>query len=73
MTTAENERLARLETRVDGLKAQMDDMKSKLDEMHAAFLAARGAKWVIVALWIGLGAAIVNIKFFLAALGVKFS
>lgn len=66
MTTQEAERLARVET-------QVEDMKAKVDEMHAAFLAARGAKWVIVALWIGLGAAIVNIKFFLAALGVKFS
>lgn len=66
MTTQEAERLARVET-------QVEDMKVKVDEMHAAFLAARGAKWVIVALWIGLGAAIVNIKFFLGALGVKFS
>jgi hypothetical protein len=66
MTTQEAERLARVET-------QVEDMKTKVDEMHAAFLAARGAKWVIVALWIGLGAAIVNIKFFLGALGVKFS
>jgi len=63
MTTQEAERLARVET-------QVEDMKTKVDEMHAAFLAARGAKWVIIALWIGLGAAIVNFKFFLAALGV---
>ena len=66
MTAGESERLARLET-------QVEDMKSKVDEMHEAFLAARGAKWVIITLWIGLGAAIANIKFLLAALGVKFS
>lgn len=66
MTAAENERLARLET-------QVEDMKAKVDEMHAAFLAARGAKWVVISLWIGIGAALANVKAFLIALGVKFS
>ncbi|MFE0013769.1 hypothetical protein ACFWXH_02905 [Mesorhizobium sp. NPDC059054] len=65
MTAAENERLARLET-------QMGDMKAKVDEMHASFLAAR-CKWVIIILWIGLGAMVANVKWILAALGVKFN
>lgn len=66
MTAAENERLARLET-------QVEDMKTKVDEMHAAFLAARGAKWVVITLWIGLGAMVANVKWILTAMGVKFN
>lgn len=64
--TDTSERLARVET-------QVADMKSKVDEMHAAFLAARGAKWVIVSLWIGFGAALANVKWLLSAIGVKFN
>jgi hypothetical protein len=66
VTGAENERLARLET-------QVEDMKTKVDEMHSAFLQAKGAKWVIITLWIGIGAALANVKVILSAIGVKFS
>lgn len=65
MTAPELERLARLEI-------QVDDMKRKVDEMHAAFLAAKGAKWLAIALWMGLGAFVVNVKWLLTAIGVKF-
>ncbi|MBX3583538.1 MAG: hypothetical protein KF810_16760 [Rhizobiaceae bacterium] len=65
MTGPENERLARVET-------QVDDMKKKVDAMYDAFVQAKGARWVIISLWIGIGAAIANIKVLLAALGVKF-
>lgn len=65
MTGPEMERLARVETKVES-------MEKKVDEIHAAFLAAKGARWVIISLWIGIGAAIANIKVLLAALGVKF-
>jgi len=65
MTGPENERLARVET-------QVDDMKKKVDAMYDAFVQAKGARWVIISLWIGIGAAIANIKVLLTALGVKF-
>lgn len=65
MTASENERLARVET-------QVEDMKKKVDEMHAAFLAAKGAKWVVITLWISVGAALANLKWFLASIGVRF-
>lgn len=65
MTGPENERLARVET-------QVDDMKKKVDAMYDAFVQAKGARWVIISLWIGIGAALANIKVLLSALGVKF-
>lgn len=65
MTGPENERLARVET-------QVDDMKKKVDAMYDAFVQAKGARWVIISLWIGIGAALANIKVLLTALGVKF-
>ena len=65
MTGSENERLARVET-------QVADMKTKVDEMHSAFLAAKGARYVVIVMWMGFGAFIVNIKWLLAVIGVKF-
>jgi hypothetical protein len=41
--------------------------------MYEAFLQARGAKWVVVSLWIGLGAAVANMKIILEAVGVRFN
>lgn len=68
-----NERLARLEENVESIKESQAETKRKVDAMYEAFIAARGAKWVIVALWIGLGAAVANFKWLLQALGVKFN
>ena len=72
MTAHENERLARLEIEVSHIRQDQAEAKAKLDAMYDAFLQARGAKWVIISLWIGLGAAIANIKWLLTAVGVKF-
>lgn len=47
-------------------------MKTKVDEMHSAFLAAKGARYVVIVMWMGFGAFIVNIKWLLAVIGVKF-
>lgn len=73
MTAAENERLARLETEIAHIRKEQADVKKKLDAMYEAFLQARGAKWVVVSLWIGLGAAVANMKLILEAVGVRFN
>lgn len=65
MTGPENERLARVET-------QVEDMKKKVDEMHAAFLGAKGARWVFISLYITVGVILANLKWLLSSMGVRF-
>lgn len=72
MTGSENERLARLETQVQTLTDTQKETAKKVNEMHEAFLAARGAKWVIITLWIGIGAFLANVKAMLVWMGVRF-
>lgn len=73
MTGSENERLARVEIEVKHMRETQEEMKRQVSEMHAAFLAAKGARYVIIVMWMGFGAFIVNIKWLLGALGVKFN
>ncbi len=72
MAQDSNERLVRLEKDLEALKATTTKIETKVDAMYDAFVMARGAKWVIITLWIGIGAMLANIKDLLAALGVKF-
>lgn len=67
-----NERLVRLEKDLEALKSSTTKIETKVDAMYDAFVQAKGAKWVIITLWIGIGAMLANIKVLLAALGVKF-
>lgn len=66
-----NERLIRLEMTVEHQSEKLDGMSAKVDEMHGVFLKARGAQWLFLTFWIGVGALVVNLKTFLALLGVK--
>jgi len=52
LTTAfhRNERLAKVEQRVDHLEEELDGMALKVTEMHAVLMQARGARWAIVGL-----------------------
>jgi tetrahydromethanopterin S-methyltransferase subunit G len=72
MAQDSNERLVRLEKDLEALKASTDKIETKVDAMYDAFVQAKGARWVIITLWIGIGAMLANIKVLLAALGVKF-
>lgn len=72
MTRDEGERLAKLETELVHVRKTQDAMSKKVDTMHEAFMQARGAKWVIVTIWIGVGAFVANIKWLLVQMGVKF-
>lgn len=72
MNAGENERLARVETEVAHIRRDQADANEKIDAMYEAFLQARGAKWVLITMWIGFGAMIANIKWLLSAIGVKF-
>jgi hypothetical protein len=46
--TSDAERIAVLETQMRHIDEKLDENSRKLDEIHAAFLAAKGAKWIIV-------------------------
>jgi len=72
MSQDNNERLVRVEKDLEALKASTDKIETKVDAMYDAFVQAKGARWVIITLWIGIGAMLANIKVLLAALGVKF-
>ena len=72
MTRDEGERLAKLETELVHVRKTQDSMSKKVDTMFEAFQQARGARWVIVTIWIGVGAFVANIKWLLVQMGVKF-
>lgn len=68
-----NDRLVRLEKDLESLRATVSKIEAKVDAMYDAFIQAKGARWVIITAWIGMGALLVNVKWLLAALGVKFN
>ena len=72
MSQDNNERLVRVEKDLEALKASSQKIETKVDAMYEAFVAARGAKWVVVTLWIGIGAMAANLKCLLQSIGVKF-
>lgn len=72
MSQDNNERLVRVEKDLESLKASSQKIETKVDAMYEAFVAARGAKWVVVTLWIGIGAMAANLKWLLQSIGVKF-
>lgn len=73
MAQDSNERLIRLEKDLETLKASTAKIETRVDAMYDAFVQAKGAKWVIITLWIGIGAMLANVKWLLAAIGVKFN
>lgn len=68
-----NERLVRLEKDLEALRSSTSKIETKVDAMYDAFVQAKGARWVIITLWIFIGAALANVKWFLTLLGVKFN
>lgn len=48
--TDARDRLIALERDVKHLSRQLDDTHAKVEEMHGLFMAARGARWAIVAM-----------------------
>ena len=73
MSQDNNERLVRLEKDLESLKATTTKIETKVDAMYDAFVQAKGARWVIITLWIAIGAFLANVKWMLTALGVKFN
>lgn len=67
-----NERLVRLEKDLEALAVTVAKIETKVDAMYDAFVQAKGARWVIITMWIGIGALLANVKWILAAMGVKF-
>lgn len=68
-----NERLVRLEMKVEHQSEKLDGMSAKVDEMHSVFLKARGAQWLFLSFWIGIGFIVINFKTMLAIVGIKVS
>ena len=50
------DRVIRLEARLEQLTRDVAGMDGKVTEIYALLQQARGARWVIVALWVGAGA-----------------
>lgn len=50
------DRVIRLEARVEQLTRDIAGMDGKVTEIYALLQQARGARWILVALWIGAGA-----------------
>jgi hypothetical protein len=63
-----NERLARMEERVEYLEEELDSISVKVTEMHAILMQAKGVKWAVitfsglVGFLIGVGAFLINLK-----------
>lgn len=55
MSDDTRDRVIRLETTVEHLRAQLEDTHTKVAEMHSLLLQAKGARWVIIG-----GAAVVG-------------
>ena len=73
MAQDSNDRLVRLEKDLEALKSTTTKIETKVDIIYDAFVQAKGARWVIITLWIGIGAFLANVKWLLAAIGVKFN
>jgi aspartate aminotransferase-like enzyme len=54
MTMGENERLAKLEQRVEHMESQVQNMATQVSEMHSLLMQAKGARWLIITS-VGLG------------------
>jgi hypothetical protein len=50
------DRVIRLEARVEQLARDVAGMDGKVTEIYALLQQAKGARWVIIALWVGAGA-----------------
>lgn len=66
-----NERLVRLEVKVEHHNEKLDSMAGKVDEMHAVFMQAKGARWMFLAIGVAVGSILVNLKTLLALIGFK--
>lgn len=49
MTEDTRDKVIRLETKVENLEKKLCEVGVKIDEIHAAFLQAKGARYIIVA------------------------
>jgi hypothetical protein len=58
MNTANDtrDRVIRLEAKVEQLTRDVAGMDGKVTEIYALLQQAKGARWILVALWIGAGA-----------------
>lgn len=66
-----NTRLVRVEMKLEHQDEKLKNMSEKVDEMHAVFMKARGAQWLFLSFWVGVGFLLVNFKTLLSLLGVK--
>lgn len=51
------DRVIRLETQVQHMSKTMDQMSTQVTELHSMLQQARGAKWVLILVWVGVGGA----------------
>lgn len=55
--TDTRDRVIALEIEVAHLQKTMDDMATKVTAMHDMLQQARGAKWLFIVVWLGVGSA----------------
>lgn len=63
------ERVVALEVEVRHLQKSVDEMGAKVTEMHQLLTQARGAKWFMIIVWIGLGGAVTYVLNLLKIIG----
>lgn len=66
-----NERLVRLEMKVEHQSEKIEDMSSKMNQMYDVFMQAKGARWMFLAAGVAVGSFIVNLKTLLSFIGIK--
>ena len=59
--TDTRDRVIRLEAQVEQLTRDVAGMDEKVSEIHTLLQQARGAKWMLVLLWIALGALLADL------------
>ncbi|MEY3773867.1 MAG: hypothetical protein RLZZ129_647 [Verrucomicrobiota bacterium] len=73
MSTPESDtrdRVIALEIEVTHLQKTVDDMSAKVTAMHDMLQQARGAKWLFIVVWLGVGSAATYALQFVKFIGI---
>lgn len=71
MESDTRDRVIALEVQVKHMAETMDKMSTQVADLHAMLQQARGAKWIMIVVWIGLGGAITYGLNFMKLLGAR--
>lgn len=69
LETDTRDRVIRLEAQVEHMAETVDKMSTQVTELHAMLQQARGAKWLFIVVWVGIGGAATYALQFLKLIG----